>query len=92
MLNRTVTGDEPWLNHYESESKHGSMQWKYPSSSSTKKFKVTPSAGKFRLTVVWHTQGVLLTYFQERGENVNSSGCNWQKTYRPTGKRGAVSS
>jgi hypothetical protein len=23
---------------------------------------------------------------------VNSSGCNWQKTYRPTGKRGAVSS
>jgi hypothetical protein len=51
------------------------MQWKHPSSLSTKKFKVmsTPSAGKVILTVFWNSQGVLLAHFQKRGENVNSA-------------------
>jgi hypothetical protein len=39
---------------------NGSMQWKHPSSRSTKKFKVLPSAGKVMLAVC----------FQKRGENV----------------------
>jgi transposase len=41
MLNRNVTGNEPWVHHYQPESKHALMQWKHPSSSSrtTKKFK-----------------------------------------------------
>jgi hypothetical protein len=72
IFNRIVTGDESWAHHYQPESKHASMQWKHPSSSSTKKFKVTASAGKVMLTVVWDSQGVLLAHFQKRGENVNS--------------------
>jgi hypothetical protein len=53
MLNKTVTGDESWVRHYQPESKRASMQWKHPSSpsGSNKKFKVTPSAGKVMLTV-----------------------------------------
>jgi hypothetical protein len=63
MLNRTVTGEE---------SKRASMQWKHPSSPSTKKFKITstPSDGKVMLTL-----RVLefSAHFQKRGENVNSA-------------------
>jgi hypothetical protein len=61
MLNRTVTGDDSSVHHYESKSKRGSMQWEHPSSPSTKKFKVTnmPSAGKVMLTVFWDSQGLL---------------------------------
>jgi histone-lysine N-methyltransferase SETMAR len=75
MLNRTVTRDESWVHHYQPESKCASMQRKHPSSPSrsTKKFKVAPSAGKVMLTVFWDSQGVLFTYFQKHGENVNSA-------------------
>jgi hypothetical protein len=61
------------VHHYKSESKRASMQWKHPSSPSTKKFKVTPSTGKLILTVFSDSQGVLLAHFQRRGENVNSA-------------------
>jgi histone-lysine N-methyltransferase SETMAR len=49
------------------------MQWKHPSSPSTRKFKVTrtPSAGKVMLTVFWDSQGVLLAHYQKRAENMN---------------------
>jgi hypothetical protein len=73
-LNRIVTGDASWVHHYQPESKRASVQWKHPSSPrSTKKFKVTPSAGKIVLTVFWDSQGVLLAHFQKRGENMNSA-------------------
>jgi hypothetical protein len=52
---------------------NASMQWKYPSSPSTIKFKVMPLAGKVMLTVFWDSQGVVLTHFQKRGGNVNSA-------------------
>jgi hypothetical protein len=38
MLNRIVTRDKSWVYHYQPKSKHASMQWKHPSSPSTKKF------------------------------------------------------
>jgi hypothetical protein len=77
-----------------------------PNSPSTKKFKVmsTPSAGKVMLTVVWDYQGVLLAYFQKRGEDVKSASYEYReillkfrdavcrKRFRPTGKRGTASS
>jgi hypothetical protein len=69
--NRTVIGDESWVHPYQPESKHASMQWKHPSSNSTKKFKVMPSAGKVMLTVFWDSQGELLAHLQKSGENVN---------------------
>jgi hypothetical protein len=55
------------------------MQWKHPSSPSTKKqpksskFKVAPSAGKVMLTVFWNSLRVLLIHFQKRCENANSA-------------------
>jgi hypothetical protein len=42
-------------------------------SPSTRKFKVTPSAGKVMLTVFLDFLGVLLVHFQKHGENVNSA-------------------
>jgi hypothetical protein len=46
---------------------------KHPSSPSTKKFKVTPSARKVMLTVFWDSQEVLLAHFQKCSENLNSA-------------------
>jgi hypothetical protein len=40
-------------------------KWKHPSSPATRKFKVTPSAGKVLLTVFWDSQGVLLADFRK---------------------------
>jgi hypothetical protein len=50
-LTRTVTEDESWAHRCQPKLKHASMQWKHPSSPSTKKFKITPSAGKLMLTM-----------------------------------------
>jgi hypothetical protein len=70
IFNRIVTrtGDESWVHHYQLESKRASLQWKHPSSPSTKNFKVTSSAGKVMLTLFWDYQGVLLAHFQKRGD------------------------
>jgi histone-lysine N-methyltransferase SETMAR len=73
MLNTIVTEDETWVHQYQPESKRASVQWKHPSSPSTIKFNVMPSAGKVMLTVFWDYQGVLLAHFQKHGENVNSA-------------------
>jgi histone-lysine N-methyltransferase SETMAR len=73
MLSRIVTGDKSWVHHYQPKSKSASMQWKLPSSPSTKKFNVMPSAGKVMVIVFWDSQGVLLAHFQKHGENVNSA-------------------
>jgi hypothetical protein len=102
MLNRIVTEDESWLHHYQPEPRRALVQWKHPSSASTRKLKVTPSTGKVMLILLWDSQGELLAHFQKRGENVNSAwycevllkllGATSQKTWRPTGKRGTASS
>jgi hypothetical protein len=51
MPNRIVTEYESWMHQYQTKSKRALMQWKHPSSPSTKKFKVTPSTEKVMLTV-----------------------------------------
>jgi hypothetical protein len=75
MLNRIVTGDESWVHHCQPESKRAAMQWKNPSSPSTNKFKITPSAGEIMLTVFWDSRGIMLAHFQKSGENVNFVSC-----------------
>jgi hypothetical protein len=53
MLNWIVTGDESRVHHYQPESKRASVQWRHPTSPSSKKFKVAsrPSTGDVMLTV-----------------------------------------
>jgi len=51
FLDRIVTQDETWVHHFDLETKWQSMVWKHVSSSTPKKFKVTPSAGKVMATV-----------------------------------------
>jgi len=57
FLQQIVTGDETWIHNYEPESRWQSMQWKHPSSSVAKKFKMQLLAGKLMLTVFWDSQG-----------------------------------
>jgi histone-lysine N-methyltransferase SETMAR len=61
--------------NYQPHSKRAPMQWKHPSSSSDKRFMITPSARKVMHTVFRDSQGVLLAHFQKRGENANSASC-----------------
>jgi hypothetical protein len=55
FLQRIVTADETWVNHYEPQSKAQRMVWKRPTSPVAKKFKSQPSAGKIMLTLfgIW---------------------------------------
>jgi hypothetical protein len=62
MLNGIVTGDESRVHHCQPESKRASMQWEHSSSPSTKKFKITPSAGKIMLIVFGDFLRALLAY------------------------------
>jgi len=71
FLNRLITRDETWVHHYEPETKWQSMQCKHRSSSS-KKFKSQPSAGKLLLTVFWDSQGPILEHYMEKGVTVTS--------------------
>jgi histone-lysine N-methyltransferase SETMAR len=73
MHNRIVTEDKSSVHHYQHRSKRASMQWKEPSSPSTKKYKVMPSTKMVMLTMFWDSQGVLLAHFQKQCENVNSA-------------------
>jgi len=50
FLSLVVTGDETWAHHYEPERKRQSMEWNHPQSPQKKKFKTTPSTGKFMIT------------------------------------------
>ena len=73
FLHRTVTGDESWVYHYESESKGQLMQWKHLSSPANKKFMTQASAGKVMLTIFWDVNGPILVHFQEKGQTVTSA-------------------
>ena len=43
----TVTADEPWIHHYQPETRHQSMEWTHPGSPAPKKVKVPyPPASK----------------------------------------------
>jgi len=66
FVKRIVTGDEPWIHHYDPESKQQSMQWKHASSPSPQKFKVQTSAGKIMCTIFWDVEGILLIDFMRQ--------------------------
>jgi hypothetical protein len=73
FLQRIVTGDETWVHHYQPKTTRKSMQWKYPSSPTAKKFKMQPSPGKLMLTIFWDSQGPILETYLERGTTVTSA-------------------
>jgi histone-lysine N-methyltransferase SETMAR len=80
FMNSIVTGDESWAHHYEPETKRQSMQWRHLGSPSPKKFKLSPSAGKVMITVLWDSRGVLLLDFLPKGETINSA--RYQETLK----------
>ena len=63
FLLHLVTVKETWVHYYEPENKAQSRQWVGPWSSSPKKFKTQPSAGKVMATVLWVAKGVIMLDF-----------------------------
>ena len=60
FLQRKVTGDETWVNHFEPESKRALMEWCHPTSPRSKKFKSQQFAGKVMVTAFWDSVCVIL--------------------------------
>lgn len=58
---------------YQPKSKCASMQWKRPSSPCVNKCKDMLLRGNINLTVFWDSQGVPLTNFQRKDNNVNAN-------------------
>ena len=70
FIERYVTMDETWVQHYDPETKIQSIQWKHKGSPTPKKFKVLPSAGKVLLSVFWDAQGVIMVDYLQRGATI----------------------
>jgi hypothetical protein len=70
FLKFIVSGQETWFNHYTPEMKCASMEWKYPGSLQSKKFKVVKSAGKVMATMFWDHKGVFLAEFMQQGTTI----------------------
>ncbi|GBN24450.1 hypothetical protein AVEN_124402-1 [Araneus ventricosus] len=69
---RIITRAETWVHNFTPDTKSTSMTLKHPSSSVTKKFKVSGSTGKVMLTVFWDAQGVIWIDFFISG-TINAS-------------------
>ncbi|GIX93649.1 histone-lysine N-methyltransferase SETMAR [Caerostris darwini] len=70
FIDHIVTGDKTWLHHFVPTSKK--VEWKHPGSPATKKFKVTPSAGKVMATIFWDSCGVIPLDYLERGQTIHA--------------------
>jgi hypothetical protein len=62
--------DETWIHHYTPESKQQSKQWTEAGSSSPKKTRSVPSAGKVMEWVFWDAEGILFTDYLEKGKTI----------------------
>ncbi|XP_029634921.1 protein GVQW3-like [Octopus sinensis] len=58
-----ITMDKSWVHHYQPKTKEQSKQWKH--TSTPKKARVIPSAGKVMASVFWDSQGILLIDYLE---------------------------
>jgi hypothetical protein len=65
MLNGIVTGDESWVHHHQPKSTRASMQWKHPSSPSTKKLEVYAISCKSYAYCVLGFSGNTISLFSE---------------------------
>jgi len=72
FLSWLVTMDETWLYHYDPETKQQSMEWRYSSSSYSKKFRVQKSAGKVLASIFWDQNGILPTDYLPKSQTLNA--------------------
>ena len=59
-VSRIITDDETWIQHWDTDTKQESMQWKHVNSLPPRKFRTQPLAGKVMATIFWDCKGVLL--------------------------------
>ena len=73
FIERVVTQDLTWIQHFDPESKMQSKQSKYPGSSPPKKFKRVHSAGKVVASILWNIQGVIMIDYFVQGRRINGA-------------------
>jgi len=72
FLSQLVTMDEPWLYHYDPETRQQSMEWRHSGSPRPKKFRVQKSAGKILVSIGWDQDGIFLIDFLPKGQTINT--------------------
>jgi len=72
FLQRWVTMDETWLNHYDQETKQQSMELSHSGSPSFIKFRVQKSSGKNLASTYWYQEGSLLIVYIPKGHTMNA--------------------
>jgi hypothetical protein len=72
FVHNIVTADKTWLQHYEPQNKHLSMEYHYKGLPVKNKFKPQALAGKVMVTVFWDADRVIHMYFPEFGTAINS--------------------
>ena len=74
FLKRLVTVDETWVDHFESETKQESKQWKHRGSQpSILKAKSTTSTGKVMATAFWYAKIVLRVDYLKRDHTMTGN-------------------
>jgi len=78
FLERIFTGYETWIHHYETESKHQSMEWKRPYSHPfllphKKKISKPIRPQESCAYSFWDSQVLLMEHYQKTGTTVNSA-------------------
>ncbi|CAH1241963.1 SETMAR [Branchiostoma lanceolatum] len=71
FLKRFVTQDETWVHHFDPESKEQSKEWAKKGSQPPKKFKRVASVGKVMASVFWHSEGVIMIDYLQKGQTIN---------------------
>ena len=73
LIERVVTQDETWVDHFDTESKMQRKQWMHPGSPLPKKFKRVHLAGKVMASNFLDSQGVIMIDYIERVRTINGA-------------------
>ncbi|XKL62446.1 hypothetical protein PGB90_002279 [Kerria lacca] len=71
-IQRILNGDETWIHHMSITTKQESTEWNHYDSPATKKFKVTPSAGKMMGTFFWDHKGIIHIEYMPKGTTITA--------------------
>ena len=75
---RLVTQNETWVYYFEYESKIQRKQWSHSVSPPPKKFKQAESDGKAMASIFFHSEGVIMIDYMEKGKAINEQYYAWE--------------
>ncbi|UYV79096.1 hypothetical protein LAZ67_17001118 [Cordylochernes scorpioides] len=72
LLKRVITGDETWINGFDSETTQQASEWRFKNEPRPKKARKAPSKAKVMLTVFFDYQGIVHHKFQQQGSTITA--------------------